>query len=239
MYEESESRNLLSSVEQEQHSAVASDETRQLAFWEIVSVITSGLMIEWAVLPFTQHARLVGLIPVLMVFAFMFLSHRVRGETLRELGWRFDNFGRAVRLLVLPTLAGGVALILLGWGFGSLRFRGLRTGMALLIPLYGIAWGLFQQYVLQAFINRRAQMVWGKGAVSVITVAVVFALLHLPNPALMAATFIGGIMWAIVYQRAPNLFALALSHAVMTWLLISTVPEGWLNSLRVGFNYFI
>lgn len=229
----------MSTAEQEHEARDTSVEMRQLAFWELVSILTSGLMIEWVVLPFTQNARLIGIIPVVIVFGFMFLSHRVRGETPRDLGFRRDNFGRALRLLVLPTLVGGIVLILLGWLAGGLHFRGLRSGAGLLIPLYGLAWGLFQQYVLQAFINRRAQMVWGKGAISVTVVALIFALLHLPNPGLMLATFTGGILWAIVYQRTPNLYALALSHAVMTWLLISTVPEGWLNSLRVGFNYFV
>jgi membrane protease YdiL (CAAX protease family) len=45
-------------------------------------------------------------------------------------------------------------------------------------------------------------------------------------------------MWAWVYQRAPNLWALALSHALMTWVLISTLPADALEGLRVGYKYF-
>jgi len=62
--------------------------------------------------------------------------------------------------------------------------------------------------------------------------------LHLPNPWLMAATFLGGLIWAAVYQRAPNLWALALSHALMTWVLISTLPAAALGGLRVGYKFF-
>jgi membrane protease YdiL (CAAX protease family) len=95
-----------------------------------------------------------------------------------------------------------------------------------------------QQYVLQAFFNRRAQMVWGRGWLSISVVAAIFAAIHLPNLWLALATFIGGIVWAAVYQRAPNLLALSISHGLMTWVLITTVPQVALQSLRVGFKYF-
>jgi len=69
-------------------------------------------------------------------------------------------------------------------------------------------------------------------------VAMVFGGLHLPNPLLTILTLGGGIIWAAVYQRAPNLFALALSHSLMTWVLVSTLPASALNHLRIGFKYF-
>jgi membrane protease YdiL (CAAX protease family) len=52
------------------------------------------------------------------------------------------------------------------------------------------------------------------------------------------ATFIGGFIWAYVYQRAPNLPALALSHALMSMLLACSLPPSVINSLRVGIKYF-
>jgi membrane protease YdiL (CAAX protease family) len=73
---------------------------------------------------------------------------------------------------------------------------------------------------------------------SVLIIALIFGGLHLPNPALTVITFAGGIVWAAVYQRVPNLFALAVSHSVMTWLVVSTIPPSLLHHLRVGLNYF-
>ena len=102
----------------------------------------------------------------------------------------------------------------------------------------GFGWGMVQQYVLQSFINRRAQVIRGPGWFSILLVAVVFAGLHLPNPWLTVITFAGGVVWATVYQRAPNIFALAVSHSVMTWVLVSTLPASALNHLRIGFKYF-
>jgi membrane protease YdiL (CAAX protease family) len=150
-----------------------------------------------------------------------------------------DNFLEALRLLVPPMLAGAFVMATIGWFMGSLRFALPEKRMNIVwLPLVGVAWGLVQQYVLQAFFNRRAQMVWRRGPLSVIVVALIFALIHLPNWWLAVATFVGGCIWAYVYQRAPNLLALGLSHGVMTWVLITTVPPEALQSLRVGFKYF-
>lgn len=225
----------------ESEELLSAEESRSLAAWEIASVCASTLVAEWAVLASVGASKLWLAVPVGLAFALMIYSHRARGEGARELGLRFDNFGRTLLLLAPLMLAGSALLVLVGWfGFGrSFHFGARRAGWeALGLPIWGFAWGLLQQYVLQAFINRRAQILWGRGAASVLVTAAIFALLHLPNPGLAAATFLGGLMWAFVYQRAPNLFALALSHAAMTWVLISTVPPDAMRGLRVGFKYF-
>jgi membrane protease YdiL (CAAX protease family) len=134
-----------------------------------------------------------------------------------------------------------VVLVVIGWYSTGLHNNLLaRTGGRSLmwLPLWGFLWGLLQQYVLQAFVNRRSQIALGQGWRSILLVAAVFALLHFPNPWLSLITFAGGLVWAWVYQRAPNLPALALSHSLMTLVLIWTLPPALLNGLRVGFNYF-
>lgn len=208
---------------------------RALALWEIASVTASFLIAEWMVLPFAGNSKLVAAIPIGLAFALMLYSHRARGETAREIGWRLDNFWRAARLLTPPVLAAVILIVGAGWLLKGLRFDGRQIlEWALWLPL----WGFMQQYVLQGFINRRAQLALGRGWPSVLLVATVFALLHLPNPWLAIATFAGGLVWAHVYQRAPNLFALALSHALMSMLLAVSLPPALIKSLRVGIKYF-
>jgi membrane protease YdiL (CAAX protease family) len=207
---------------------------------EISLVVLCVLVAEWAVLPLFGRNYLVGLIPVGAAFALMLLSHRARRESAREVGWRVDNIGRALTLLLPPMLAAALFLVLVGWLRGSLRLGGVRAGWATTATYFWLfVWGLTQQYPLQGFINRRAQMLWGCGARSTVFVASVFALLHLPNPWLTLATFCGGLLWAWVYQRAPNLIALALSHSLMTVVLVTTVPYSALGGMRVGYGYFL
>jgi membrane protease YdiL (CAAX protease family) len=205
------------------------------AGWEILSVGSSLLIAEWVVLVFVGRSKLVAAIPVGLAFGFMFCSHRLRGESMRDIGFRIDNLKEAARSLLLPTVIAGLAILFVGWLGASLRFELLpMRPRFLLLP----GWAFAQQYVMQGFVNRRAQMALGPGVASVLVVAAMFAVLHLPNLPLAALTFTGGLVWASVYQRSPNLLAPALSHSLLSILLAFSLPPAWLNGLRVGFKYF-
>ena len=164
----------------------------------------------------------------------MFASHHERGETAADIGFRVDNFLAACRLLLLPTALVVLLALAVGWFINHSIVVAPWRARFFLLPL----WALFQQYVLNGFINRRAQMALGKGIGSALLVAAAFSLVHFPNPLLAVLTFVGGFIWATVYQRQPNLFALALSHSVSSIALALSVSPTLLNSLRVGFKYF-
>ncbi len=141
---------------------------------------------------------------------------------------------------MLPMIVTAIVCLAIGWWTGErIDFLRWHISRPLAVQLIlGFAWGFVQQYMLQSLVNRRAQIIWGRGWLSVLVVAAIFAGLHLPNPALTVATFVGGVIWAAVYQRAPNIFALAISHSLMTWIVVSTVPASALHHLRIGLKYF-
>ena len=168
MERESEASEEERGLRADEESALAE---RGLAAWEIATVVVSTIVGEWVVFSVGGGSNLLLAVPVLLIFGFAFCSHRLRGERARELGWRFDNFFEAMRLLLLPMMAASVALIAFGAWNGTLNFTRWRGGQSILgLPALGFLWGLMQQYVLQAFINRRAQIIWGRGVRSTLCV---------------------------------------------------------------------
>jgi membrane protease YdiL (CAAX protease family) len=208
---------------------------KALPGWEIISVVVSCLLAEWIALSFQGRSKWVVLVPVLLALGLMIVSHRVYGESPKQLGFRFDNFFAATRLLVLPTV---IAVI------GTVVFYSLTAGTLSVAPLRRrflllFFWALFQQYVLQGYINRRAQLILGPGLPSIFLVGLIFGALHLPNPVLSALTLVGGMVWGAVYQRHPNIIALALSHAITSIVVAVCLPPKLVNSMRVGYKYFL
>src|SRR2546421_5742650 len=94
---------------------------RALAAWEIASLVSSALIAEWILSAAAGRTRLIVAIPLAFAFVLVITSHFLRRESLRDLGFRFDNFLRAAKLLALPMIVVadfGVALCL---GFGGRR----------------------------------------------------------------------------------------------------------------------
>lgn len=224
---------------QEPESATIS--LRAVTALEIASVIASVLITTWALIPLQPRQRWLAAIPALLAVCLMINSHRVRGESLAELGFTTHCFGRALKLLIAPTLLACGAFAAVGYLTGSLHRTTHFWSNLLVVPM----WALVQQYVLQGFIYRRLRLILAGGASeqpanrAILVAAAIFALVHAPNPTLMVLTFLGALMWTRVYERAPNLFALGLSHAAISLMLMSSLPPWLLESMSVGYKHFL
>jgi membrane protease YdiL (CAAX protease family) len=219
---------------------------RAIGVLEIASVIASVFLTTWLVIPLQSEPRWLIALPGLLAAALMLNSHRVRGDRFSEIGLSARNFGRALRLLALPTLFAGCVIAALGFVTNSFHLTSHFWTNLLVLPV----WALIQQYVLQAFIYRRMRC-WfvaetdspekqsRQVRLAIWATAAIFSLTHLPNLMLMLLTLLGGLLWAWVYERAPNLFALGLSHAALSLMLMTSAPAWLLPSMSVGYKHFL
>jgi membrane protease YdiL (CAAX protease family) len=219
---------------------------RAVAALEIASVLGSVLVTAWVIAPLQLRQRWLEVVPGLLALALMVNSHRWHGETPRMLGFTARHFGRAAKLLAAPMLVSAALLVGSGYLAGSLNFNE-RFWLSLVVLPF---WGLTQQYILQAFIYRRLKLTLvdarapegeqvRRTRLAVVLAASLFALVHLPNWPLVALTLVGGLVWTWVYERAPNLFALGLSHGLMSDIALSSLPAWLLHSMSVGYKHFI
>lgn len=160
-----------------------------------------------------------------------------RRESLRAVGFRLDTFGKAAALLI-PFAAVVIALVVsVGHLSGSARFPPASTAVPAVAKL--VVFGLAQQYVLLGFFYRRLEEVLPNAALSLSATAAVFALFHLPNPFLTAVTFCAGLIAAMVYRRAPNLWVNGITHGLISYCLYFSLSAELTRGLRVGPGYWI
>lgn len=205
---------------------------RALNFAEVASVCSSILMAEWALAPFAFAGEWMIAGPPLIALVFMIYSHYQRHETAQLLGFGASHFARALRLLAAPTFIAICALLLLDFFMHSPHSPQRASTRFALLPL----WALLQQYALLGFIYRRLRAA-SSARNAIIVASVIFSLLHAPNYILMILTLVGALIWTTVYERAPNLFAPALSHVLLSIVVFVTVPDSLLPSMAVGYNY--
>lgn len=201
---------------------------------EVGALVAGLLVIMWA-MPIVDAPYWTRYLLGFGLLVFMIACHGRDGVDRRDLGLRLDNFAAAVRQLAPPTLAIAVALVGCGWALDSLQepSRFLRRFAG--VP----AWGLVQHFMLLSFCHRRLRIVFGAGQAGVLATALLFGLIHAPNPPLMLACTLAGGFWAWQFDRAPNLFATALSHGILSTCLSSSLPKTILRSTKVGYRYLV
>jgi membrane protease YdiL (CAAX protease family) len=151
-------------------------------------------------------------------------------------GWGFTREAMLPALkwaaaLTVPALA---VVLVIGRQLGTLHGRDqLAPRFALLL-----AWALVQQFMLQTTILREARCTFGRRAALVVAAAL-FAVVHLPNPLLTPVTFLAALGWCWIYDRHPNLFPLAVSHACASLTLALALGPHLTGGMRVGFGYFL
>ena len=181
--------------------------------------ISAGLFLIfgyiWLVYPlyarYWLHAVFLAMIAALLVW-----SKNSRSESLRELGFRWDNWRSSGRIVFAGTLAALVALTVV-WSLFHPLDLGFWRGRAFWLRLIQYPlWALVQQYIALAFFFRRYRDVFApRHFLAILASAATFSAMHIPNPPLLIFTFAGGLFWSWAYHKRPNLLVIALSHTIL------------------------
>jgi hypothetical protein len=171
-----------------------------------------------------------------VIFGLILLSHYWHGESAQDLGFRWANF-RACVIAFLPALL-FVSMMLLAGGLLLHTLRILDLERAMLGFLSYCMWGLFQQYLLNAFFVNRMLPVSSSARQAALLGAGCFACAHTPNLFLMAVGLITGYYGARVWIQYRNLYFLGIAHGAIGSMLFLVVPDAISHHLVVGPGWF-
>jgi membrane protease YdiL (CAAX protease family) len=152
----------------------------------------------------------------------------------RQLGVRWGLPRDAAALIAVAALL-ALSILFCGRLLGlSLRFGRWPSWKS---PVGYIVWAFLQQFLLQSFFFLRLERILGAGKKPVFLATLLFAVAHLPNPALTAATVLGGAAATEVFRRQRSILALGLAHALIGLALAVTLPEPISHHMKVGLGY--
>jgi len=131
---------------------------------------------------------------------------------MRDWGFRLDNFKKASRACLffgLPAL-----FVLITYGIFYKGYHPLWRSVLVILLIYPV-WGLIQQFALQVFVNKNLRELGMGLGIRVPIVALLFGLSHFPNYPLMVLVLILGLATTLIYEKTPNIPALAILHGFL------------------------
>jgi membrane protease YdiL (CAAX protease family) len=190
------------------------------------AIVGTVLVYVWAAEGHTPRAFV--LVPATIVVLLTAWHNRPR----REWGFGWRAFVPGLWRTLAVTLPLALLILAAGALTGTLHDR--RDFLGSLAPL--VVWGAAQQWVLQTAVLREAQAFTSRRR-GIAVAALLFGVVHLPNPFLAPVTAAAALLWCAIYDRYPNIIPLALSHGLGT-LAIQYAFDGRITGrLRIGASY--
>jgi membrane protease YdiL (CAAX protease family) len=152
-----------------------------------------------------------------------------------ELGLGLQGLRGTWWLLPLALAAAGTA-VATAWWVGYLHPAFGRATQSSQYFAYAL-WALFQQFILQSYFFLRLERMLGSARLAVVACALLFSIMHLPNPFLVVTTFVAGLVLCELFRRHRNIYPLGLAHALWGLCLAVTLSSDVHHNMRVGLGY--
>lgn len=200
-------------------------------FFLWAEIVVAFLLIEsalWSTGPTQKMFSLVGMVAIIGFT----VANR---SSLRELGLGRTGFWHSMLAVPVAVLVAGGFLVLGVWA-GTLRSLFGAGSVYLHAFGYGI-WSLEQEFILNSFFYLLLEKLLGNSHRTALCAALLFSFAHIPNPILVPATLVGGMLFVEAFRRWRNIYPLGLAHAALGLSLALTVPDPWMHHMRVGLSF--
>jgi len=168
--------------------------------------------------------------------AVILASHLAHRDSLRAMGLKPVGL-RASAEFVLPLVL-AVYLPVFLYALARHQLILLMPGKQALTAFTGYGtWCVVQQYLAQSYFHRRLMELFNNPHHSSLVLALMFGAAHIPNPALMVVTTLGGFFLAEAFARHRNIWPLALAQTVGGFLIAALTPASLIHNMRVGPAY--
>ncbi len=177
----------------------------RLALVEVTLFYALALFVIWAG---GKHRPTIAIVIAAML-GLCLLSNRIHGDSWERIGFAKKNFWPNLRW----SFAVGVPLLIPLVIIAARKEYQGEWNLLFMMLVYPI-WGFVQEYALLGFVANRLEdglpdhkrmIPWNNGFL--------FAMAHLPNPALICVTFVAGTLFTAIYFKHRHLIPLALVHA--------------------------
>lgn len=183
---------------------------------EIIFIFVAPvLLLYFEVIPRNYYLAVLA-IYTSFVFILIFKEH----WTLKTLDIRLDNIKKTTIPYVIFTVLGVAVLIAFATLLGKER---VSINLYILFLGWSIPIGIVQEFLYRGFLMHELRRVYTSVATIVLVNAIIFAFLHIlykPPLIILPITFLGGIAFAWMYTKYPNLLLIALSHGVLNFVAI-------------------
>lgn len=207
--------------------------TRLVRWCSLADVVLLPIFVLWFIWQLQFTARWTWVFFVL----WLVISFALHRDTPKTLGWRADNLAHATRQAFF--VFGGMAVVLMVIGF-ALHMPTHRLGHLYAWPRVGsyFAFCLLQQVALNSLVHNRMLSLIHVEWIAAASTALIFAVIHWPNPVLVPATFVAGFAMALLFGRHRNVIPLAVGQAILGILASWAFPVEWQHHLRVGPGFY-